>query len=311
MTINLNTLSVGPNGPMRNAHKFTERENRYMARENRLKTQEQERDNLNQRLDMPMEIDPPMDMDATMDKDLLEATRPTPLVAQRKLPPNSDERRTEHNNGKKNSNDDSYQQEKRYRDQKETRSYPNIKRTNDWDRSGKREGTYGQQSNYSYDRDRQMNDHQRGDKYDNNEHQHQQGTRQKNQGQDSYIKNQETPINNPARYNFQAPPQQRYDEYKKHQQEEPKGYQNQYRQGTANFTGTYRGRGSYNNRGYQRGFNRKGIIKYVAMPRILYDQICENETCKAPDAIVHHKEECPRLRNDEHQTQTSTPPQGF
>ena len=309
MTINLNTLSVGPNAPLRNANKFTEREARYIERENREKTIDHEnRKTQKQRIETPMEIDPPMDMDSSIDRDLLEATRKTPIVAHRKLPLNND-KGTEYNHEKKNPRENLYQQDRTHRDPKETESYSNIKRTNDWDKNGRRGGINGQQ-NYSYDRDRQINNHQRENNYDNNGQQPI-TSQQNNIGQRSYFGKQEGPNNQQARFNFQTPPQQRYDGYQKQQQPETRGYQNQNRQGATNFGDAYRGRGSSYNRGYQRGSNRRGIIKYVAMPRILYDQICENDICKAPDAIVHHKSECPRLRNDERQPQTNAPPQGF
>ena len=53
-------------------------------------------------------------------------------------------------------------------------------------------------------------------------------------------------------------------------------------------------RGKTPNRRYNgRYFNkRRGVVRYVATPKICYDQVCKNVECQIPNAFVHHKDNC-------------------
>ena len=290
LTINLHTLSMGENAPLRNASKFVERENKEHNTRQRARNN---RDEL---------------FDSSIDKELLEATeeqtdtmeweaqeepkeqnRKPPLVATRKLINNNTGKNHENNSEKKNTGDNSHHQDKTTRDQKGNGSYSNVKQTS-W--TGNKGSTNAQQLNYSYDNDRKTNTQQQAMRNTTDKHQNQPSTSTNNQyqGQSSYRGNSRPRFsNNQEQPRFTVPTNSR---------------QNQY--GPSNWRGGYNERYGYG-RGYRQGPGRREVVRYIASPQILYDQLCPNESCHTPQTQVHHRLECPKLKEQDQHTQRNQP----
>ena len=298
MTISLHTWDLGGGkAPLRNANRFVTRdENRpYNLRSSKTRNQAL---NTHMDIDTPMDIDPSLDrellqganevekqpsitdLDSSLDRELIEGANQIekrPMIeARRKFPLNNDQKNIEQNHEKRNSSEEYHQQGRTNRDTKETWSYSNMKRPNEWDSNKKRGGATGQRFNYSYDRDRQMN--QQGNKHEENKQQNQTSTSYQNQNQGS------------NRSNIS------------------RGYNNQY----SNYQN--RGREYYGKRNFGgQGFRGRGIVKYSEpRPYILYDEICKNQACKLPNSYIHHKDDCnikmaeeKKIEQGKHQQPTS------
>ena len=65
--------------------------------------------------------------------------------------------------------------------------------------------------------------------------------------------------------------------------------------------------GRYNGRNFNR---RRGVVRYVATPKICYDQVCKNVECQIPNAFVHHKDDCWRNSGSQ-QEQSQSKKKGF
>ena len=299
LTINLHTLSMGENAPLRNAGKFVERENREHN------TRQRARNNQNQLFD------------SSIDKDLLEATeeqtdsmeweaqegpkeqnRKQPLVATRKLINNNTDKNHENNSEKRNTDDNSHHQDKTTRDQKRSGSYSNVKQTS-W--TGNKGSTNAQQLNYSYDNDRKINSQQQGNRNNTDKPQNQPSTNTNNQYQ--------------GQSNYRGDGRQRFSSNQGQSRYTAPTYNQQNQYGQSNWRGGYNEKYGYS-RGYRQGPGRREVVRYIASPQILYDQLCPNEGCHTPQTQVHHRLECPKLKergqNNQHsQQQPQNQQQGF
>ena len=299
LTINLHTLTMGENTPLRNAGKFVERENREHN------TRQRTRNNQNQLfgssidkelLEATEEQTDPMEWEAQ--EEHKEQNRKPPLVATRKLINNNTDKNHENNTEKRNTGDNSHHQDKTNRDQKGSGSYPNVKQTS-W--TGNKGSTNAQQSNYSYDNDRKINSQQQGNRNNTDKPQNQPSTNTSNQyqGQSNYRGNSRQRFSgNQGQSRYTAPT---YNQ------------QNQY--GQSNWRGGYNEKYGHS-RVYCQGPGRREVVRYIASPQILYDQLCPNEGCHTPQTQVHHRLECPKLKeqgqNSQHsQQQPQSQQQGF
>ena len=168
-------------------------------------------------------------------------------------------------------------------------TYSNQKRTSDWDRYPKKERRNEQ---YSYDSDIQQRNWTQSTQQRPNFHQA--GNQQRHKFYQEGFQ---------QRPNFhQTGNMQRQNHYQGSSQQVPNYYQAGSQGRTSNYQEGHRGRENGFSRGYQRNFgNKRGIVRYVAKPFILYDQICQNQECQNPSSFVHHKDECPRLRQQRNQ----------
>ena len=289
LTINLHTLSMGENAPLRNASKFVERENREHNTRQRARTnQDQLFDSSidNELLEATQEQTDSMEWEAQ--EEPKEQNRKPPLVATKKLLNNNTDKNQENNSEKRNTGDNSHHQDKTTRDQKNG-SYSNVKQTS-W--TGNKGSTNAQQSNYSYDNDRNTNTQQQGNRNATDKHQNQPSTSNQYQGQNSYRGNSRQRFStNQEQPRFTAPTNNRQNQY------EP-----------SNWRGGYNERYGYG-RGYRQGPGRRDVVRYIASPQILYDQLCANESCHTPQTQVHHRLECPKLKAQDQQGQRVKQPQ--